>query len=164
MSIDDYNLITDRTAADAKRVKELEKKIAEQTATNEEITEWLKDSKGAYNASDMNRVANATKYIAERLKDIGIQANVTAKNDWKETDYIDAVETDAYIKDAEKIRNALNSGARLPVLPETLEDLTLEGANAIEKNLLVQNESINEMNKINIPSGAYCAAAVGCTK
>lgn len=145
MSIEDYSLITDRTEADTERVQELEEKIAGQTATSEEAAEWFKDLKGAYNASDMNRVANATKYVAERLNAIGVSAGVTAKNDWEETDYINTASADVYIKDAEKIHDALNSGTRLPTLPKTLEDFTAEGANAIEKNLLVQNESIDEI-------------------
>lgn len=70
MSFDMNTLITDRTAADAARVKAL---TANGWAgmTEAERAEWLTDLKGAYNASDMNRVSAAVDYLAERLHELG---------------------------------------------------------------------------------------------
>lgn len=60
------NLITDRTQADVERVKALAAKgFAAMTAA--ERAEWLTGMKGAYNASDLNRVGTALNYLAGRL-------------------------------------------------------------------------------------------------
>ena len=75
-------LITDRTAADVARVEELATKgFAAMTA--DERAEWLGGMKGAYNASDLNRVGAALNYLAARLApNCGTDTGWTAKTDW----------------------------------------------------------------------------------
>ena len=70
MSVID-TLVYDRTEGDVTRVATLRKKILSRTATDEEKQEWLRGMKGAYNASDMNRVTVAMKVLAERLSSDG---------------------------------------------------------------------------------------------
>lgn len=61
------NLIFDRTQADVTRVDVLKAKMLSGNATPAEKAEWLAGMKGAYNASDMNRVTLAVKVLAERM-------------------------------------------------------------------------------------------------
>lgn len=70
MSIID-TLITDRTQADVTKLKSLLSK-PKVMWTNEEWSEFLlaKD-KGAYNATDLNRVQEAMEYLAERFRGYG---------------------------------------------------------------------------------------------
>lgn len=70
MSIID-TLITDRTQADVTKLKSLLSK-PKAMWTNEEWSEFLlaKD-KGAYNATDLNRVQEAMEYLAERFRGYG---------------------------------------------------------------------------------------------
>lgn len=163
MNIKNFGLITDRTAEDVKHVQELAQKIAEGIATNEELVEYLTNLKGAYNVSDLNRVGRAVKYIQERLHEIGITINVTAQSDWTEDDYNDATAMEYYLKDIKAVHTALGSGERLPLpsSPDDINALTYDDANAIEKILLAQNQSIDLMSQIALPSNVYNSAAVG---
>lgn len=62
MSFDLTTLITDRTAANVKRLLALKaKNYADMT--DAERAEWDTDLKGAYNASDLNRITNAMLYL-----------------------------------------------------------------------------------------------------
>lgn len=71
MTFDMTTLITDRTAADVERVKYLRGRINAGTATAAEKAEWGTALKGAYNASDLNRVSDAAAYLAARLTSLG---------------------------------------------------------------------------------------------
>ena len=73
------NLVTDRTQADVERVKALAAK-GFAAMTSDEQAEWLAGMKGAYNASDLNRVGTALNYLAGRLASIcGKSITWTAK-------------------------------------------------------------------------------------
>ena len=65
MSIID-TLITDRTQADEERVEELAAKGYD-AMSDAEKAEWDGEMKGAYDASDLNRVESAVAYLAELL-------------------------------------------------------------------------------------------------
>ena len=69
MSIVD-ELITDRTQADVTRVRELALK-GWANLTEEEKAEWNAGMKGAYNATDLNRVTQAMDYINAELEGYG---------------------------------------------------------------------------------------------
>ena len=69
MSIID-TLITDRTQADVTRVRELALK-GWANLTEEEKAEWNAGMKGAYNATDLNRVTQAMDYINAELEGYG---------------------------------------------------------------------------------------------
>ena len=66
MSVID-TLITDRAQLDVDRVKQLAERISTGTATQAEITEYLTDLKGSYNASDLNRVGTACAYLYDLI-------------------------------------------------------------------------------------------------
>ena len=62
------NLITDRTQADVDCVRQLAAK-GWAAMTAEERAAWNGGLKGAYNASDLNRVGSAVEYVANRLRE-----------------------------------------------------------------------------------------------
>lgn len=129
------NLITDRTAADVSRVLALAAKgWAGMTAA--ERTEWQGELKGAYNASDMNRVGAAVQYLAERFTEQGYAVAVAPKTDWLESDTPTAEEFAAYLADVAALRDVIAVKPTTPALPETMAGLTVGGANAIEQTLI----------------------------
>ncbi len=60
--------ITDRTQADVDRVLELLSKVKLQNMTEAEQAEWLTDSKGSINTSDLLRIKNNIELLAEVLE------------------------------------------------------------------------------------------------
>ena len=69
-------LITDRTAEDYARALELSA-IRWQDMTPEQQAEWQTSLKGAYNASDLNRVTEAMEYLVDRLRSSGYSVDYT---------------------------------------------------------------------------------------
>ena len=151
-------LVTDRTQADVERVRELAAKgFAAMTAA--ERAEWLTGMKGAYNASDMNRVGTALNYLAARLSSIcGKSIAWTAKTDWAVTDSITASQAEAYRKQVQSIRDALAYPAGTPDVPQ-LARLTYIGANDIERILaLCEDLIVNVAKSFRHTGAAECAA------
>lgn len=82
------NMIFDRTQDDVDRVSYLANLWTENgfTGTTEELAEWASDLKGAYNASDLNRVLSAVGYLTDMLYDMGY--NVPTVVPEKKTRYV----------------------------------------------------------------------------
>lgn len=151
-------LVTDRTQADVERVKALAAKgFAAMTAA--ERAEWLTGMKGAYNASDMNRVGTALNYLAGRLGAIcGRSITWTVKTDWTATDIITASQAEAYRQQIQDIRDALAYPAGTPDAPQ-MKRLTYTGANDIERILTICEELIvNVAKSFRYTGAAECAA------
>lgn len=150
------SLITDRTAADKRRSEYLAGlDYADMTAA--EKAEWDSDLKGAYNASDMNRVESAVDYLAKALLDMldGLKAYAAekgvgwdkifappfdpnnmqpdTKTDWKDSDEPTPEDMERYLDNVKMLRNALVFDTE--ALPNGMDNLTWSGANAIEKAL-----------------------------
>lgn len=153
-------LITDRTQADAERVKELVAKgFAGMTA--DERAEWLAGMKGAYNAADLNRVGTALNYLAGRLGPIcGKIITWTAKTDWAVTDIATASQAETYRQQIQDIRDALAYPAGTPDAPQ-MKRLTYNGANDIERILTICEELIVNVAKSFRHTGAAECAAGG---
>lgn len=153
-------LVTDRTQADVERVKALAAKgFAAMTAA--ERAEWLAGMKGAYNASDMNRVGTALNYLAGRLGPIcGKVITWTAKTDWAVTDIATASQAETYRQQIQDIRDALAYPAGTPDAPQ-LARLTYTGANDIERILTICEELIVNVAKSFRHTGAAECAAGG---
>lgn len=153
-------LVTDRTQADVERVRELAAKgFAAMTAA--EQAEWLTGMKGAYNASDLNRVGTALNYLAGRLASIcGKSITWTAKTDWAVTDIITASQAEAYRKQVQSIRDALAYPEGTPDAPG-LDRLTYTGANDIERILALCEELIDNITKAFRYTGAAECATGG---
>ena len=138
------NLITDRTQADVDLVAQLSA-ITWADMSDAQKTSWQSNLKGAYNASDLNRVGNAILYIAGRLEDAGYAVPVNPKIDWLESDIPTESGMARYLADVEAIRSALTVPASVPGTPADMDGLTYEEANDIERILLAVDALITNM-------------------
>ena len=177
MSIID-TLITDRTQGDEERVEELAAKGYD-AMTAEEKAEWDGEMKGAYDASDLNRVESAVAYLAELLVSLPIELKeyaaskgvafdaffdvpydaatyaLTTKTDWDELDSPTPIQMVRYIKNVKALRSALDYATS--DLPVSMDNLTIDGANAIEKALKGLDEAISAFDaktKVNLDNTA----------
>lgn len=91
-------------------------------------------TKGAYNYSDLNRVERAVDEISERM---GL--GLTTKTDWSMWDIPTASDMTRYINNVRRIATAIGSTI---VLPDSMNKLSYETANDIEKILLIAYEKI----------------------
>lgn len=128
-------LVTDRTQADETRVEQLAAKGWARMTTAER-EEWLAGQKGAYNATDLNRVGEAIQYIAIRLMQHGYSASVCPKTDWKLADLPSPVEMQRYLDDVSTLTSALELRMATPMVPLDMDRLTVQEANDIERILL----------------------------
>lgn len=87
-------------------------------------------TKGAYNYSDLNRVERAVAEISDLA---GL--NLVTKIDWGMWDIPTESEMNRYIGNIATIRQRLTSGAGIPMIPASMNNLTYSDANNIEKIL-----------------------------
>lgn len=154
------NLITDRTQADVERVVYLTGRVSAGTATEAEKTEWDSDLKGAYNASDLNRVGAAVAYVAGRLTGYGYVVSVSPRQDWQGADIPTPESMTAYLADVAALRAALTVAAGTPEVPEDMEQLTWQEANNIEQILLDVDTLVTNMAAAWFYSGEIYAGEV----
>lgn len=153
------NLITDRTQADVDRVRQLAQKgFGNMTA--DEKTEWLNGLKGAYNASDLNRVGAAVAYVAGRLTGYGYVVSVSPRQDWQVADIPTQESMTAYLADVAALRAALTVAAGTPEVPEDMERLTWQEANNIEQILVDVDKLLTRMAAAWFYSGELYAGEV----
>ena len=153
MSILD-TLVTDRTQADADRAAELAAKGLN-GMTPAEVAEYLAGMKGAYNAADLNRVAEAMEYVAERFQGYGYAVKLAHTRAWSMSDIPDPAEMDGYLLDLAALRGVLAVFRTTPEVPQDMEGLTVQEANDIEK-ILVDVDSL-----LTLMAGSFlrCGAA-----
>lgn len=152
------NLITDRTQADADEVKRLAAKgYAAMTA--EEKAAWDAGLKGAYNASDLNRVGAAVEYITTRLNAAGYLVKTAPKQGWTLGAIPTSAEMSGYLGDVRALRDAVSDAlpGTTPELPSSMERLDWRGANAIEQVLLDVNAVIDRINARSVYAGEFFA-------
>lgn len=185
-------LIYDRTQADIDRLYELKNKILTQglsALTADEKTEYMNGMRGAYNYGDLNRVGNATSYIANRMTTIpgelktyregkGVSddeiynvpydpdtVTVNPKTDWAITDTPAQQQINTYLADLRTLRKQLDLPIDTPQAPATLDNLTFTTANNIEKMLFVVDKALTETeqalyNKIDNTANAFTYAGI----
>ncbi len=131
-------LITDRTESDA----------------------LMKNEKGVYSYSDLNRVESAVEQIAERLPLLGIGVQLETKTDWglpgnfSSGTWPTASQMGRYLGNIAAIRDVLF----IPIaIPAFMEKLTWEGANNIEKVLQSANTTISGILQTYKYSGEFYA-------
>lgn len=88
--------------------------------------------KGAYNASDLNRVGEAVEYLEPHLASIGIHAEAGLKTDWTSRDIPTQSQLNQYLDTVWKLREKIMEYRPEPELPETMRHLDYNGANQIE--------------------------------
>lgn len=150
MSFDYTTLITDRTAADVSRVKTIAAK-AWTGMTDAEKNEWSAGIKGAYNASDLNRVGAASEDLASKFRVVGYTlpgyARIRVARDESESDALDpytwyvsdvptATQMEQYLRNIETLRSRITAVETTPETPESMAGLTVDKANAIEQILI----------------------------
>lgn len=161
-------LITDRTQADRDRAEELSLKKYS-NLTKKEKAEWDAGLKGAYNASDLNRVENAVEVLAKTLRGLPAELQSYAavygvawdaffdvpynptdyapqvKTDWTPADIQSPEDMERYLQNVILLRGVLEYASA--ALPERMEDLTWQGANAIESALVGLDAAIKSLRK-----------------
>lgn len=185
-------LVYDRTQADVDRVFTLRNKILSgglNALSDEERAEYMAGLKGAYNATDLNRIGEAVKYIADRmialpgeLEVYRISKNVddspayhvpydpdtvivTAKRDWTYADTPTETQMTRFLADLTCLRGQLTLPAYAPSVPETMDNLSYEVANGIERllsiihSVLVQVET-NLYYKIDLTMSGFPYAGI----
>ena len=153
------NLITDRTQSDVDLIKTLnESGFANMTP--EEVEYYIANLKGAYNASDLNRVEAAVMYIAERLHIAGYYYDLSIKNTWQPAELIPIEETRRYIKNIKIIRDTFSVPKEMPEAPADMNNFNFEEANAIERILEIVDGIITDIEKTFYYSGEIEAGEV----
>lgn len=140
-------LITDRTEEDVVRAQELIRD-GFSNWTEEEVTEFLNGLKGAYNASDLNRVESAVNYVKDRLAIIGYDAlDFIIKNTWSKNEFLESEDAERYLGMVKKLREQFAMPPETPAVPENMENFTFEEANNIERILEIIDEYITKIEK-----------------
>lgn len=132
-------LITDRTAADVADAKRLrDKLIAGEALTEEESANYFAGLRGAYNASDMNRVGAAVRYVADRLNAEGYGAYVSPKTDWQMEDTVRQSDWNKYLDEVRHLRRKLTLMRTTPQITDGMYSglKSYAEANAIEQILV----------------------------
>jgi len=143
------NLITDRTEQDVARVLELKNK-GWSNMTAEEQAEWTAGMKGAYNATDLNRVQTATKYVNERLRECGYVAEFVDLPLWvsngAEYQGVPKLsDLELYLQNIREIRNVFVTLESTPAAPTTMTKFDYIKANDIEQILVDIDNLITKM-------------------
>lgn len=91
-----------------------------------------KTSKSYYNYSDLNRVEAWCEYLANLLTSYSYPVSITIKKDWAMTDLPNTDDMERIRSNVDKIKIAFHAYTDVP---ENLNYMTIEKANAIEKIL-----------------------------
>lgn len=152
------NLITDRTAADTQRKKELAAK-GYANMTTAEKTEWNAGLKGAYKYSDLNRVGQACADMYAALTEAGyaVPGYTALPINWARGDRPTPADLQTYLATVAAIKAALPTATPIP---STMRRITVEDANNIEKMLLEVEDILNRIARTYVRSGVYHSGAV----
>lgn len=135
MAFDFSTLITDRTEQDVAKGTE----------------------KGYYNYTDLNRVESACKTVASVLNNAGHPTTLQQQKIWSETDFWVDSEMVRYLSNVKYCKNQLGIPDDFFGLPETMDGLTWQGANAIEKSLEKTVEFVEKIKEQQIYAGTFNA-------
>jgi len=133
-----HNLIIDRAIEDYQHFQDLRQAMIKNTATPEERQEWLQEMRGRYGFQTINRVGEEMIRITEPLPILP-----RPKTDFTYRDFADEyaqAHFDHYLAELQLTRDVFQSvviGVTLPELPTSLNNLTLEEANDIERMLWI---------------------------
>lgn len=88
-----------------------------------------------YNVSDLNRVGEAVRYLAERFTGYGYAVTVNPKTDRTEDNVPTRKQLETYRRNIAELRRQLTVMATTPETPETMRALNYVKANNIERIL-----------------------------
>lgn len=123
MSFDISSLVTNRTQADVD----------------------ARNSKGVYQATDLNRVGAAVEYLRKRLFDAGVLVDVLPRTDWTPSMWMSSGEAQLYLNNVKAIRAALAMPKEAPAAPDDMAKLTYAEANHIELFLVILDTLLTDM-------------------
>lgn len=115
-----------------------------------------------YGWRDMNRVAEAMEYVAERLRSCGLDVTVTPRR-FTHDDFPSPSVFDHYLKQLRKLRDALTLFITTPPVPGVSADrpyMTVQEANDIEKILLDVDQMLSNIAEAYYYSGDVFAGEV----
>lgn len=143
-------MITDRTSDDVRRLAALCAK-GWHNLTEGEREEYLTAClRGAYNASDLNRVGMALHFVAEALAAWGYAVRINASTGWQQEDLFYAADLKSYLEDVERLRARLAAYQTTPETPDKVNHYT--EANAVEQIICDVYELLQKM----IAGYRYC--------
>jgi hypothetical protein len=131
-------LITDRTQYHVALLNRLRKKPWNSMTSSEQMAWNGEAAKGAYNYTDLNRVETA---VSELAVELGL--SLTTKTNWTLWDIPVQADMDRYLGNVAAIRDACPGEVAFPDLPDSMNNLSFEGANSIEKVLLLVYEELH---------------------
>lgn len=139
------SMVYDRTQEDVARRAALAA-IAYEEMTEAEKAEWDSNLKGAYNASDLNRVSEAAQWLWQRLQWHGNRGNpINVRTDWENADIPTQTEAEDYIGAVHNIFDSLELPASVPEPPASTDGLTFQGANNIERGFQMINDEVERL-------------------
>lgn len=139
-------LITDRSQHHAELLKRLSKKPWANMTASEQNAWYSEATKGAYNHTDLNRVESTVVELAESM---GL--TLTTKTDWGLWDIPVVADMERYLGNVVAIRDAVltqDSTLEFPTLPDSMDCLTYESANNIERVLEIAYRHIVESDSV----------------
>lgn len=109
---------------------------------------------GAYNASDLNRVTEAVEYLATRIRGYGNNLDaLSGQGVWSMEDIPTSDSMRRYLDNVGLIRSSISVLPSTPVVPDDMEDLSVDEANDIEKVLVDVDFLLNNMEAAWLYSG-----------
>lgn len=155
------NLITDRTEADVDRLKRLTAKINNGTASLEDYEKYrVALTRGNYGIDSINRVVAAMNTINAHLNSLGYIVNGYTPFGHI-SDNIPPSVANKYIGNIKALRDTLAVIEDTPKVPNDMEQLTYQEANAIEQILLDVDGLIDLLESVFIRSGVHQSGCVG---
>ena len=124
--------VFDRTQADVDYAKQ-------QLAKKSNTTEY----KGCFNVTDINRIENNTRYLADTLYSLYYFNYLTTFSDWNRSGLPTQPNIDRIISNIDKLWSVWDKPPDALELPATLT--TYEQANHIEKNIHLLKEMLDDM-------------------
>lgn len=141
------HLITDRTASDVERWRELHDK-GFAAMNSAERAEWLGYMKGRYTSEDMNRVESAVESIQRAFAEFGYPyPSLTIKTSWERSECPTVEDIERYFSNVAKMREAIPVSKDTPKAPTVNTKLDYRKANDLEKILVAVAGSITNMPK-----------------
>lgn len=134
MSVVD-TLITDRTYEDVQLWQTL-KALGWAGMSPTQQAQWSAGLKGAYNATDLNRVQAAVEYLAGVFESYGYTVNLQPTPTWSVGEIPTEEQMAAYLANVTALRAVLDMPSTTPVVPVDMALLTYIEANNIEQILV----------------------------
>lgn len=143
------NLITDRTLEDVLEARRIRQKYTDGTPlTDSERQSFLAGLKGTYNTSDINRVNEAVRYVADVLRENGYKISVVDDVEWTNQGLFTQADWERYLDNVRAIREVLPLQDDTPKVPSTLfERNGYRRANDIEQILVDVERYVEQMIK-----------------